>query len=123
MQKLNTTAVYILSVIGFIGCCFAGLGWIPALIALIIANNGLKKYNADPSQYDNGKAMKSARTVAIIALVLSAIVFIASIIFLLSFDGECDFWNWYLEQAGNNPGVTEEQLAPVYQRMEEAGCM
>lgn len=122
MQKLNTTAVYILSVLGFI-CCCVGLGWIPALIALILANKGLKKYNENPEIYENGKAMKSARTVAIIALAISAIVFIGLIIFALSFNGECDFWNWYLEQAANNPGVTEEQLAPIYQRMEEAGCM
>ena len=122
MQKLNTTAVYILSVLGFI-CCCVGLGWIPALIAFILANNGLKKYNANPEMYENGKAMKSARTVAIIALAISVIVFIGLIIFALSFNGECDFWNWYLEQAANNPGVTEEQLAPVYQRMEELGCM
>ncbi len=122
MQKLNTTAVYILSVLGFVICCI-GLGWIPALIALILANAGLKKYNAEPTLYENGKAMKSAKTVAIISLVISALVFIGYIFFALSFNGECDFWNWYLEQAATNPGVTDEQLEPIYQRMEELGCM
>ncbi len=122
MQKLNTTAVYILSILGFVLCC-AGLGWIPALIGLVIANSGLKKYNAEPDLYENGKAMKSAKTVAIIALVISALIFIGYVFFILSFDGECDFWYWYIEQANNNPSVTEEQLAPVYDRMDQLGCM
>ncbi len=122
MQKLNTTAVYLLSIAGFI-CCCVGLGWIPALIGFLMANSALKKYNLDPSQYENGKAMKTARTVALIALIISLLFVVGIIIFILSFDSECQFWDWYMEQVLNNPSVTDEQLAPIYQRMEQLGCM
>ncbi|MEP0478673.1 MAG: CCC motif membrane protein, partial [Nonlabens sp.] len=73
MQKLNTTLVYILSVIGFLCCCFYGVGTIAAIIAIVVASKELNKYNANPQQFVNGKAMKTAKTVAIISLVISLI--------------------------------------------------
>ncbi len=122
MQKLNTTAVYILAILGFVCCCFA-IGWIPALIAVILAVKGVKKYEENPDMYSNGASMKSAKVVAIVALVISILYAIYAIYFLLQFEGECEFWNWYLEQADQNPAATEEQLQPIYDRMEEVGCM
>ncbi|ALM21577.1 hypothetical protein JCM19294_1826 [Nonlabens tegetincola] len=74
MQKLNTTAVYILSIVGFLCCCAWGLGFVAALIAFIIANKELKKYNENPEAYSNGKAMKTAKTVALVSLIVSGLV-------------------------------------------------
>jgi len=74
MQKLNTTAVYILSIVGFLCCCFYGIGFIASLIAFFIATKELKKLAANPEQYSNGKAMKTAKTVALVALILSGIM-------------------------------------------------
>ncbi|AZQ43767.1 CCC motif membrane protein [Nonlabens ponticola] len=122
MQKLNTTAIYILSVAGFI-CCCVGLGIIPSAIALFIAQKGSSKYKENPEQYENGKAMKNARIVAIVALVLSAVVLVGYIIFFSQFDNKCEIYEWYIDFAKNNPDVTDEQLAPFYDAMEQEGCM
>ncbi|WP_397303875.1 CCC motif membrane protein [Nonlabens ulvanivorans] len=119
IQKLNTTAIYILSVVGFLCCCFYGIGTIAAIIALVLANKELAKYNADPELYSNGKAMKTAKTLAIVSLVIS-LIGLAFIIWF--YFNQCEFYEWYIEFALNNPGVTEEQLAPLYDAMEEAGC-
>ena len=119
MQKLNTTAVYILSIVGFLCCCVYGLGTLAAIIALVIASKELKKFNANPEMYSNGKAMKTAKTVAIISLIISLIGLGILAAFYLN---QCAFFQWYLDAFADNPGITEEQLAPVYQAMEEAGC-
>jgi len=119
MQKLNTTAVYILSIVGFLCCCVYGLGTVAAIIALVIASKELKKYNENQDQYSNGKAMKTAKTVAIVSLVISIIGIGILVAFYMN---QCAFFEWYLEAFADNPGVTEEQLEPIYQAMEEAGC-
>lgn len=119
MQKLNTTLVYILSVVGFLCCWLYGLGTIAAIIAVVLATKELNKYKLDPEAYINGKAMKTARIVAYVALVLSLIGLIPVIFYLID---PCAFWDWYLGLFENNPGVTEEQLAPIYQYMESSGC-
>ncbi|ALM21576.1 hypothetical protein AAT17_10190 [Nonlabens sp. MIC269] len=119
MQKLNTTAVYLLSVAGFLCCCFYGIGTIAAIIALVIANKELKKYNQNPEAYTNGKAMKSAKTVAIISLILSIIGLVVLVLFYMN---QCEFYEWYIDFALNQPNVTEEQLTPLYDAMEQAGC-
>ncbi|MGB3592524.1 MAG: CCC motif membrane protein [Nonlabens sp.] len=119
MQKLNTTAVYILSVVGILCCCAYGLGTVAAIIALVIANKELKKYEANPELYTNGPAMKTAKTVAIVSLVLSILGLILLIAFYFN---QCAFYDWYLEFALSNPNVTDEQLTPLYDAMEEAGC-
>ncbi|ARN79325.1 hypothetical protein BST97_02025 [Nonlabens spongiae] len=121
MQKLNTTAVYILSVVGILCCCI-GLGTIAAIIALIIAINQLKKYEADPSLYSNGKAMKNAKVVAIISLIISVIGLISVIAFFAQFNDTCEFIEWYIDLAEQNPDVTQEQLQPLYDWADQEGC-
>ncbi|BAO55599.1 CCC motif membrane protein [Nonlabens marinus] len=74
MQKLNTTVVYILSIVGFLCCCAYGIGLIASIIAFVIATKELKKYAENPELYSNGKAMKTARTVALIALIVSGLM-------------------------------------------------
>ena len=74
MQKLNTTAVYVLSILGILCCCFWGIGFVLSIIAFVIATNELKKYAANPEEYSNGKAMKNARVLAIVALIISGIM-------------------------------------------------
>ncbi len=74
MQKLNTTVVYILSIVGFLCCCAYGLGFVASIIAFILANKELKKYAENPELYSNGKAMKTAKTVALVALIVSGLV-------------------------------------------------
>lgn len=78
-QKLNTTVVYVLSILGFLCCCFAGFGVLPAGIAYYMANSKMKEVNADPDAFENGNAMKTAKTVALVALILNALYLIWTI--------------------------------------------
>lgn len=103
MQKLNTTLVYILSITGFICCCwFLGLGVIPTGIAFFIANKEYKKYEAQPEAYSNGPAMKTAKMVALIAFVICALFFLYSIfdVFTTPWDEVMGRYNSALESQG-----------------------
>ncbi|AGC75494.1 hypothetical protein LX97_00190 [Nonlabens dokdonensis] len=119
MQKLNTTLVYILSVVGFLCCCAYGIGTVAAIIAIVVASKELKKYEANPDQFVNGKAMKTAKTVAIVSLVISLI---GLAIFIASALNECAFNEWIYNWSLDN-GASEEQLAPMLEEMEKAGCV
>lgn len=119
MQKLNTTAVYILSVIGILCCCVYGLGTITAIIALIISSKELKKYNSNPEEYINGPAMKKARTFSIVALVISFIG-LAFVIWVAL--NPCVFFDWYIGMFENNPNIPAESMEQIYQAARDAGC-
>ncbi|WP_299127822.1 CCC motif membrane protein [uncultured Winogradskyella sp.] len=119
MQKLNTTAVYILSVIGILCCCAYGIGTITAIIAIVIANKEQKKYNANPEEYSNGSAIKGARIFAIVSLIIS---FIGLTIFIWINLNPCTFFDWYIEMFKDNPSITAEQMQQIYDAAEKAGC-
>jgi hypothetical protein len=80
-QKLNPTAVYVLSIIGLLCCCFSGLGFLLAGPAYLIANNNLKKVAENPEDYEQSsvKAMTTAKTVALVILIINALFFIYNI--------------------------------------------
>lgn len=106
MQKLNTTLVYILSIAGFICCCwFLGISIIPTGIAFWIAGKELKKYEANPSEYSNGDAMKTAKTVAMVIFIISALYFVYSIYGIITTPWEefMEQWRAQMEAAGQDP--------------------
>jgi uncharacterized membrane protein YbaN (DUF454 family) len=72
-QKMNTTVIYILAIVGFLCCCFGGLGVIPAAIAFFMANGKVKEYNANPENYENGKAMNTAKIIALVVLIINVL--------------------------------------------------
>ncbi|MBC3847790.1 hypothetical protein H8K90_15435 [Winogradskyella echinorum] len=119
MQKLNTTLVIILSILGIVCCCVYGIGTISAIIAIVIANKELKKYNESPETYSNGSAMKSARTFSIISLIISFIG-LAFIIWVLV--NPCLFFDWYIGMFEDNPNVPAESMEQIYQAARDAGC-
>lgn len=92
--KLNTTVIYILSSVGLICCCVGGFGFIPAGIALFLAINKLKEYNANPEDYENPKAMQTAKTIALVVLILN-LAYLAYTIYIISTTG----WDALLEQS------------------------
>lgn len=47
-KQFNPTVIYVLSIISFLCCCFAGLGIVLALPAFIMANGKLKEAEANP---------------------------------------------------------------------------
>ncbi|SHI79244.1 hypothetical protein SAMN04488096_104298 [Mesonia phycicola] len=88
-QKLpNTTVSLILSIVAFLGCCCFGIGGvIPSGIALYLSNSDKKKYEENPELYSNYKQSNTARTVAIVALILSALFLLYVIISFVFFGG------------------------------------
>ena len=119
MQKLNTTLVYILSVVGLLCCCVYGLGTVAAIIAIVVATKEIKKYEANPDQFVNGKAMKSSRVFAIVSLFIS---FIGLAFVIWTLVNPCAFFDWYIGMFENNPNVPAESMEQIYQAAEEAGC-
>ena len=75
-QKLNTTIVYVLSLVGFVCCCIWGAGVIPSAIAYYIANNKHKEASINPELYENPNAMKTAKTIALVVLIINVLVII-----------------------------------------------
>jgi uncharacterized membrane protein len=82
-QKLNATLIYVLSLLGFLCCCLAGLGIIPSGIAYYISNKQLKLAYADHENYENIDAMKNSKTVALVILIINA-VFLGFVIFRIN---------------------------------------
>lgn len=96
-QKLpNATLALILAIISYIACCISsGLGGvILAIIALILANKDRKTYSLQPENYDNYSQVKTARILAIISLVLSGLILLASLGALLFFGSIEGIENW-----------------------------
>jgi uncharacterized membrane protein len=103
-QKLNTTLIYVLSILGFLCCCVFGLGIIPSGIAFFISNKQLKEAYADHENYENIEAMKTAKVVALVVLIIN-ILMVLRIIYVLStvgYDGIMEQFNEALEQARQN---------------------
>ena len=119
MQKLNTTLIYILSVVGVVCCCIYGIGTISAIVAIIIATQELKKYKANPEEYSNGPAMKNARILAIVSLFISFIG-LGFIIWIKM--NPCEFFDWYIEFLESYPNVPEESMEQIYEAAKKAGC-
>ncbi|MFD1615116.1 CCC motif membrane protein [Gelatiniphilus marinus] len=95
-QKLNPTIVYVLAILGLLCCCFAGLGFILAGIALLIAMSKLKAAKLNPENFDPSsvKAMNTAKIVALVIFVINILYFIYYI-YLISTIG----WDQLLEQS------------------------
>ena len=101
-QKLNTTVVYVLSGLGLICCCIAGLGFIPAGIAFFIANQKVKEYTANPEDYENGSAMNTAKTIALVILIINVLYLAYSIynIYTVGWDNMMNQSREMMEQWG-----------------------
>ncbi len=85
-QKLpNAVISLVLGILSFIGCCctsgFGGV--ILSGIALFLAKKDENKYAENPELYENFSQVKTAKLIAIIGLVLSAIVTIY-VVYLIS---------------------------------------
>lgn len=103
-KQLNTTIVYVLSIVSFLCCCFVGLGVFLAGPAFFMANKGLKEAALNPEEYDQKSvnAMKTAKIIAIIALAINGIYLLYNIYVLSTTDWDVlmQRYNDMLEQAG-----------------------
>ncbi|WP_066217929.1 CCC motif membrane protein [Formosa haliotis] len=91
---LNTTPIFVLSGLGLLCCCFGGLGVIPAGIAFYMANNKLKEAALVPENYDNIEGMNTAKTIALVILVINGINLLYTIYSLATTD-----WDVIIEQS------------------------
>ena len=106
LQKTpNYTAVLILGITSFIGCCCYGIvGAILAIIGIVLANKDLKLIAENPEVYST--EVKTWKIVCIIALVLSIIYLIFNIV-LIAFVG--------LENIGN-PEDTQRMMEELFKK-------
>lgn len=77
MNKIpNSTTALVLAILAFIGCCcFTGFtGVILSGISLYLVKKGEATFAENPEAYNNYKQLKTAKVVAIVALILSAIM-------------------------------------------------
>jgi len=89
-QKLpNVTISLILSIVGFLCCCFAGLGIIPAGIAYFLVSKDEKLVAENPDTYSNESLLKTTKIITYVVLVLNLLYLIRSIyvIATVGFDG------------------------------------
>lgn len=96
-QKLpNVTIVIVLSIIGFVCCCFAGVpGILFGGIALILALKDEKLYKESPESYSNYSQLKTAKILAMIALIIG-VLYLAYTFFTISQMGG---WDAYMERS------------------------
>ena len=104
-QKLpNVTIAIVLSILGFVCCCIAGL---PAAIlggiALFLVKGAEKKYRENPEGYSNYSQLKTAKIIAIIVLVIGILYFA--------------FWLYNLQQAGG----WDAQMEKAREMLEQFG--
>ena len=71
-KQLNPTLVYVLAILGFLCCCFGGVGFILAGIAYYIAHTKIKDAVQNPDDYEgNINAMNTAKIVALVILIIN----------------------------------------------------
>ncbi len=78
-QKLNTSIIYILSTLGLVCCCIGGIGIVPAGISYYLAHKKMNEYTANPEDYENGPAMKTAKLIALIVLIINVLYMLFTI--------------------------------------------
>ena len=84
-KQLNTTFIYVLSIIGLLCCCFGGLGFLLSGPAYLVAHNKVKDATQNPDDYEgNINAMNTAKTIALVILIINLLCFIYIIYVLFS---------------------------------------
>ncbi len=102
----NSTAVLVLGILSivFFCCCYGFLGLALGIIAMVLANQGYKKYYENPGAYSQGSLgnLKGGRICAIIGIVFSALIFLVYIAIII-FSGtswmyDTTYWQEILQE-------------------------
>ena len=95
-QKLpNVTTAIVLAILSYLCCCFGGFpGAVLAGVAFFLVRSDEKKYMENPELYSNYSQLKTAKTLAIIGLVLGILYMFWSIYNIQSMGG----WDAYMEK-------------------------
>jgi len=92
----NATAVLVLGILSIPACCCYGIGLIPAIIALFLANSASKQYKAEPEKYlaNSYSNLTTGNICAWIGLVISVVAAI--------------FYIWWIRTVMTNPEIMQE---------------
>jgi hypothetical protein len=104
-KQLNTTIIYVLSILGLLCCCFGGLGFLLSGPAFLIANNKVKNATENPDDYDgNLNAMNTAKIVALVSLIINVLYFkyVVYLIFSGGFDESLEKWQEIMAEIEKN---------------------
>lgn len=84
-KTLNTTWVYVLSIIGLLCCCIMGSGVLFSAPAFIMAQNKLKDAQLSPDDYEGDyNAMNNAKLFALIVLIINSLFLIYNVYWLIN---------------------------------------
>ncbi len=103
-KQLNPTLVYVLSVIGFLCCCFNGLGFLLSGAAYFIADNKIKGATSNPDDYEGDiNGMNTAKIVALVVTVINVLYFLYSIYYFSTggWEESQEQWRQIMEQMNN----------------------
>ncbi|WP_452224749.1 CCC motif membrane protein [Lacinutrix chionoecetis] len=94
-KKLNPTLIYVLSILGFLCCCFGGLGVLLSGPAYFMAGSKIKAAQLNPEAYEGDiKAMETAKIIAMVVTIIN-ILYLAYTIYQISTVG----WDEMMEQS------------------------
>lgn len=95
-KELNTTVIYILSILGLLCCCIGGIGALFAGVAVFMAYSNLNKVKMEPEAYEPSKikAMNTAKIVALVILIIN-ILYMIRTVYIISTVG----WDEMMEQS------------------------
>lgn len=104
-KSLNTTLIYILSILGLLCCCFGGLGFLLSGPAYLMANKKLKDAQLNPEDYEgNINAMETAKTVALVVLIINVLYLLYTIYSIATgdFSEVQEEWRKMMEEINQN---------------------
>jgi hypothetical protein len=104
-KQLNTTIIYVLSIVGLLCCCFGGLGFLMSGPAYLIANKKVRDASENPDDYDgNLNAMNTAKIVALVSLIINILYFIYAVYLISSggFDESLEKWQELMAEIEKN---------------------
>ena len=79
-KSLNTSLIYVLSIIGLLCCCLGGIGVFLSGPAALIANKKIKDAQMNPDKYEgNLKGMETAKTVSVVIFIINVLYLIYTI--------------------------------------------
>lgn len=84
----NSSTVLVLGIISIVGCfCYGIVGLTCGIIALVLAQKDMERYQADPLRYTQSSLsnLKGGRVCAIVGVCLSALAVIYFIFYLIMF--------------------------------------
>ena len=104
-KQLNTTLIYVLSIFGFLCCCFGGLGFLLSGPAYLVAHNKVKDASENPDDFEGDiNAMNTAKIIALVSLIINLLFFTYILYLFLSgrLDELFEVWNEAMEEFKRN---------------------